>query len=106
MQIQLNDGTVLEVRITMTCTTIIDSYRVRSNAVKKEAIDKIRITYPEAFGKRSNRSILSEWKAHNAMYCHNIEVERTRTSDFEHEQTLFHAICFALINIFLKETKQ
>lgn len=37
---------------------------------------------------RSNRSLRREWKAHNLLYWHNHEVDRTKDCDFNHEAPL------------------
>ena len=84
---------------------IVDSYKIRKSSdmisiiefVKTEA-EKLGFTYV-----RSNNSWLTEWKAHNYLYDHNIEQARTCSVDLNEDEGKFKLFCYSVLAFMYKE---
>lgn len=83
-----------------------DSYKITDDDKKKEIIKSLIKTFPKIISQnRTERNLFFEWKAHNILYQHNYEIKRTKSVDFEFNQSLKHRICFWLIAHLVKEKK-
>jgi len=76
---------------------IHDSYKIIEDEKKYEILGQILAVCPEAFGSRSIRSIIREWKAHNILYKWNIRREETAHVDFELDQKFIYKLGYFFI---------
>lgn len=82
---------------------IVDSYRVKENVEKEYIIRQVRKVDPEVWEDRTDESLISEWKAHNALYKRGLWVSHTKDVDLESHQDLFHKIAWFFVNLIFKE---
>lgn len=82
--------------------SILDSHLHNDDDVKKLFINYILETYPN-MRKRTAKSLLREWKAHNILYNMGIEIERTRTSDLDAYEKWYRRVGYFFITLFFKE---
>lgn len=66
---------------------VTNSWQVNSREGMREWIDEFRydLNCPDEVFRRSERSLLREWEAHNMLYWHGYEVDRTKDVDFDAE---------------------
>ena len=84
---------------------IVDSYKIRKSndmisiieLIKAEA-EKLGFMYV-----RSNNSWLTEWKAHNYLYDHNVEQARTCSVDLNEDEGKFKLFCYNILAFMYKE---
>ena len=98
-----SDGKPLIINVSENNVHITDSYRIKDDAEKKLVIDITRLRYPSIWEKRTIGSLMSEWKAHNALYRHNLLVSHTKDVDLESKQSLFLRIAYFLVSRMLGE---
>ena len=82
---------------------ISNSFLIVDDEDKKHLIDcilTIKPNYP-----RTKKSMLREWKVHNALYQRGIKVESTKDTDLEAHQKLIYKIGYFLASIFIRERK-
>lgn len=79
---------------------IVNSYKITSRKDMKESIKQIRdiaskldINY-----KRSDKSWLTEWRAHNLLYVCNFETARTKSVDLNEDETKNHIKIYKLLS--------
>lgn len=74
---------ILKVNASETCTTIQDSYKVKSPWDMESIIYSIKAETTEeyAVNKRSISSMIYEWRVHNL--CYNLSILRDRTKDVD-----------------------
>ena len=81
---------------------IIDSYLITSKDLMQEHLKTIRRGAFLNGGfeyKRSNESWLREWCAHNWLYDHNIEKDRTKDVDLNENEKLWKRLGYFIIYI-------
>lgn len=78
---------------------LIDSYMM-SEAEFYGALDEIQKLYPShvAF-KRTRRSMILEWRAHNFLYWLGIKQNKTADVDLEYPQSWFKKIAYGILGI-------
>ena len=83
---------------------IINSARIRDVVEMREILTIIRkkaekrgITY-----KRSIKSWLREWKAHNFLVNYNVETSRTSSVDLNEDEKLIRRVCYFLLALLYK----
>lgn len=76
-------GFILKVDASETCTTIYDSYKVKSPWDMESIIYSIKAETTEeyAINKRNISSMIYEWRCHNL--CHSLHILRDRTKDVD-----------------------
>ena len=84
---------------------IENSNVVRSISDMKAILDLItaKAARRNIFYKRSMKSWLREWKAHNLLCDHNYKVERTGSVDFSEKESLFRRIGYFILALFYRE---
>lgn len=92
----------LEVVVTETNCCIKNSHLVISKIKMLEVISEVLLKFPE-FTKRSARSYLREWRAHNWLYNHNLFVASTKDSDLSIYEPLFRRIVYFFISLIYLE---
>ena len=80
---------------------IIDSYLIKSDAVKLAFLDKLKDD--ELLDNRSYKSLIREWKAHNILYKFGLFKERTKDTDLDNKESLFRRIGYFIITLLFKE---
>lgn len=102
IQIAYND-LILKLNLSESCTSIIDSYRVKKI---KDMIGILKMARGQAndpnlcINKRKIYGMVNEWRTHNLLYTLGIQRERTKTVDMELNQSIFLKIAYAIISIF------
>ena len=78
---------------------LIDSYMMSKNEFIA-ALDEIRKLYPShvAF-KRSRRSMILEWEAHNFLYWLGIKKDKTADVDLEYPQTWLKRLGYGFLGV-------
>ena len=102
-ELNASDGMPLLVQVTDNNVHIMDSYRIKDDREKILFISIIRLGAPEVWAKRTDESLLAEWKAHNALYRNDKWESHTKDVDLESKQSLFHKIAWFFVNILYKE---
>lgn len=76
-----------EIHIFSHSVQLKDSWCVNSRDCMREWIDEFRydLNCPNEVFRRSERSLLREWEAHNMLFWHGYEVDRTKDVDFDAE---------------------
>lgn len=97
------DGTRLECKVNDKCISIVDSYKVTNDEDKKYVIEDLLDAFPYFKEYRTVKSMIREWKAHNILFQHNIQPDRTKTTDMELKQNWFFKIGYFLISTLFKE---
>ena len=65
-----------------TNTTIYDSYKIHSIKEMKFILNRIKEQFPNSsINKRSNFSLINEWRTHNLL--HGLGVYKSRTKDVD-----------------------
>ena len=78
---------------------IIDSYETLSDCVKIDFIEYLQNELGYSFGKRSNYSLLIEWKAHNILHKKGLFKKHTRDTGLDPKESwirrfFYRFICF------------
>ena len=99
-ELNASDGMPLLVQVTDNNVHIVDSYRIKDDQEKLLFISIIRLSSPETWAKRTDESLLAEWKAHNILYKIGYKRARTKDVDLENDQDILHAIGYAILSLF------
>lgn len=93
------NGMTINVKFSAKNVHIVDSYKIRKVADMKAIIKLIKAEAKRRGLKyrRSDRSWLTEWKAHNYMYDKNIERARTASVDLEENLGFFKSLSYSLL---------
>ena len=78
---------------------IHDSFKIHKKEDKINILNKIISYYPEILNKRSFKSMLKEWRAHNILYRLGLFKKQTKHTDLEFNQNLIHKIIYFLISL-------
>lgn len=79
---------------------VIDSYKYKDDKIKKEFIDylfKIPQVEKMFVNKRTKKSLIAEWKAHNTLYKFNIYRSRTKDVDLDIKESFFRKLLYNII---------
>lgn len=84
---------------------IHNSYQVTKTEDMKMILDTIigKSFYSKmtaAGFNRSKRSMLREWKAHNVLYNHNYQPNRTRSVDLDQNESTLRRIAYFILSLF------
>lgn len=92
----------LKVHISEDCTTILDSYQVKSPWDMESIIYYIKAeaSADMAINKRNISSMIYEWRTHNLLYALGIMSGRTGSVDLNTNQPWYIKIAYALISPF------
>ena len=78
---------------------IFDSYMM-SKAEFLEALDEIQKLHPDHIAfKRSRRSMILEWEAHNFLYWLGIKKSKTADVDLDYPQPWFKRFAYGFLGI-------
>ena len=103
LMLQASDGFILIVQVWDDNVHIVDSYRIKDDQEKLSLVRTIRMNAPDVWSKRTDKSLVAEWKAHNALYKRGKWVSHTKDVDLENNQSLFHKIAWFFVNLIYKE---
>ena len=103
MEVISNNEEFIIVNINDKCLTIFDSYKIKDNKLKEWFLFQIKLRYPIVFEKRSFKSIMNEWKVHNAFYKRNILISKVKNTDIELKQNIFVKILYSIASKIFKE---
>lgn len=82
------------------------SFIITNDLTKVEILTLLTNAHPDILKYRSFKSMLNEWKAHNILYQHNYQVERTMHVDIDFNQKLRYKIAYWLIAHIFKEKEE
>lgn len=78
---------------------LIDSYMMSKNEFIA-ALDEIQKLYPSHIAfKRSRRSMILEWEAHNFLYWLGIKKDKTADVDLEYPQTWLKRLGYGFLGV-------
>ena len=78
---------------------IFDSYMM-SKAEFLEALDEIQGLYPDHIAfKRSRRSMILEWQAHNFLYWLGIKKDKTADVDLDYPQPWIKRLAYGVLGV-------
>lgn len=91
---------ILQITISHKNVNINNSYLIETTREKKEVINYILETASDhgITFKRSIKSWLREWKAHNVLFKLGIKKQQTRSVDLNEDENLFRRIGYFLIS--------
>lgn len=64
-----------------------DSYKIKDDNIKRKVVHALVTLYPE-YNRRSEESLVTEWKAHNILYEMHIKTDRTKDADLNMNESL------------------
>lgn len=76
---------------------ILDSYLIKDDKEKMEFIKDLQENGSVNFGKRSDKSLLVEWKAHNILYKKGWFKKRTRDTGLNPKESYLRRAFYWLI---------
>ena len=81
------NGLNLKIEASEDNTYIEDSYRIKKSKDMKNVLDHVRSKAPGEYivHKRTLKSQVREWRAHNLLYALHIKRSRTRSVDLDNE---------------------
>ena len=82
---------------------VYNSYVVFSEKTKKDFLRHLLDTVDGLSETRTLKSMLDEWKAHNALYQRNMFKAHTKELDLEFKQKWYHRVIYWLIARLIKE---
>lgn len=94
----------LKIILTPTNVHIVTSFQITDRKGKEEVIDYI-LKVAKDYGleyKRSKKSWIREWSAHNTLYQWNYQRERTGSVDLNEDESLFRRFCYFFLSLFEK----
>lgn len=94
----------LKIILTPTNVHIVTSFQITDRKGKEEVIDYI-LKVAKEYGfeyKRSKKSWIREWSAHNTLYQWNYQRERTGSVDLNEDESLFRRFCYFFLSLFEK----
>ena len=71
------------IRLGKDCLTLVNSYSITSHKVKEILLGLINTKVFDIYKYRSKRSLINEWKVHNAFYRRGWFKDRTKDTDFQ-----------------------
>lgn len=92
----------LKIILTPTNVHIVTSFQITDRKGKEEVIDYI-LKVAKEYGleyKRSKKSWIREWSAHNTLYQWNYQRERTGSVDLNEDESLFRRFCYFFLALF------
>lgn len=90
----------MQIKVTKNCITVIDCYEDYSKKTIKCYLKNLRETYPEYdIFKRSDKSLMREWRAHARLYKLGLYKEHTKDCDMEYPIERKYEIIWNLIGI-------
>lgn len=96
-------GIVVIGKVTDDNILILDSYRVISDAYKKEVILNLLKSFPWFRETRTCQDMLDEWRVHNFCYSINFKRKSTQHVDFELKQNKLLRFVYWLVSKFIKK---
>lgn len=92
----------LKIIITPTNVHIVDSFKITDRETKEKVLDYVlKITKEYGFEyKRSKKSWIREWSAHNTLYQWNYQKGRTGSVDLNEDESLFRRFCYFFLSLF------
>ena len=79
---------------------IRDSYKIKSKSKMIEILYAIKHKYPDCKTfLRNEKSLLSEWRAHNRLYCIGYKRNHTKDVDLEYPVNKKYEILYRIIGI-------
>lgn len=98
------DGVTLEYVESENNLHIIDSYKVSNDNLKWSFVNMFyQVLTPKLNRHRTVKSLVNEWKVHNAFYNRGWSVNRTKDVDFEYNQNWFMTLLYAIASVIFKE---
>ena len=82
---------------------VCNSYLVNDDRTKDVFISHLLETVEGLKEHRSKKSLIDEWKAHNALYQRGKFVSHTKEVDFEFKQKWYYAVAYWIVARLLKE---
>lgn len=91
----------LKIKIFNNCITIYDGYKIRGKKLKLQILQELLNTYELIFfeDKRTVKSFLREWQAHNVLYKLGLFKARTRDTDLDNNESRFRRFCYFFLSI-------
>lgn len=83
--------------------TIFDSYKVKNDTYKYLFLEQILTDFPKIAKMRKTKTLLKEWKVHNAFYNRGWLIKRTKDTDFEYKQNIFMRVAYSICSKLFKE---
>lgn len=81
-------------------TTIYNSYKISHIDEMKMILDYIRKKFPESsINKRSNFSLINEWRTHNLLYNFGIYKDKTKHVDLNIDNSIWFNIGYFIGSI-------
>lgn len=93
----------IEYDVSATNIHVHNSYTVTNDEAKKAFIKHLLETVEGLAEKRSEKSLLNEWKAHNIFYQHGWWQDHTADVDFEFKQKWFYKLAWWLVAHIMRE---
>lgn len=82
---------------------IIDSWKFKSDDYKRYFLRVVKTDPNVSFGKRSIKSLIIEWKAHNILYNKKILRKRTGSTYLDQKESLIRRIFYHIVCFIFKE---
>lgn len=76
---------------------IIDSYKIKSKKKMKEILEEALNRDSFYITKRTMKSLIREWRAHNVLYTLHLFRKHTKDCDFESKQKLRIKIIYFIL---------
>lgn len=92
----------LKIILTPTNVHIVTSFQITDRKDKEEVIDYI-LKIAKEYGfeyKRSKKSWIREWSAHNTLYQWNYQKERTGSVDLNEDESFLRRFCYFFLALF------
>lgn len=92
----------LKIILTPTNVHIVTSFQITDRKGKEEVIDYI-LKVAKEYGfeyKRSKKSWIREWSAHNTLYQWNYQKERTGSVDLNEDESFLRRFCYFFLALF------
>ena len=91
----------MEYKVTPDNVRIIDSYKVTDETIMIKWLTEIRNNAREqGFEyKRTNKSWIREWKAHNWLYARNIQKLQTKDVDLNENESLWKRLGYFILSL-------
>ena len=92
----------LKIILTPTNVHIVTSFQITDRKDKEEVLDYI-LKAAKEYGfeyKRSKKSWIREWSAHNTLYQWNYQKERTGSVDLNEDESFLRRFCYFFLALF------
>lgn len=88
----------MQTKVTKNCITIVDCYQLYDKDTIKECLRTLKKLHPECeVFKRSDKSLMREWRAHARLYKLGIYKEHTKDCDMEYPIERKYEIIWSII---------